>query len=55
MKMALLAATAIVDVVNLANDRQKVRDSMGNTPLQYQPGYRDPLGRTIEFEIRKVF
>jgi iron complex outermembrane receptor protein len=44
-----------VDVVNLTNARQNVRDSMGNTPLQYQPGYRDPLGRTIELEIRKVF
>lgn len=44
-----------LDVVNATNDRQKVRDSFGNTPLQYQPGYRDPLGRTIEFEIRKVF
>ena len=44
-----------LDVINLTNDRQKVRDSFGNTPLQYQPAYRDPLGRTIEFEIRKVF
>lgn len=44
-----------IDVVNLTNDRQRVRDSLGNTPIQYQPAYRDPLGRTIEFEIRKVF
>jgi len=44
-----------LDVINIANDRQDVRDSFGNTPLQYQPAYRDPLGRTIEFEIRKVF
>ena len=44
-----------VDVVNLTNDRQEVRNSSGVTPLQYQPGYRDPLGRTVEFEIRKVF
>jgi hypothetical protein len=44
-----------LNVVNVTNDRQKVRDSFGNTPLQYQPAYRDPLGRTIEFEIRKVF
>lgn len=44
-----------LDVVNLLNDRQSVRDYRGNTPLQYQPAYRDPLGRTIEFEIRKVF
>jgi hypothetical protein len=44
-----------LNVVNAANQRQKVRDSFGNTPLQYQPAYRDPLGRTIEFEIRKIF
>jgi hypothetical protein len=44
-----------LNVFNLTNDRQKVRDSFGNTPLQYQPGYRDPLGRTVEIEIRKVF
>ena len=44
-----------VDVLNLSNDRQEVFDSHRVTPLQYQPGYRDALGRTIEFEIRKVF
>jgi hypothetical protein len=44
-----------LDIVNLTNERQRVRDSAGNTPLQYQPGYRDALGRTIELEIRKVF
>jgi len=44
-----------LDVLNLTNSRQRVRDSFGNTPLQYQPGYRDPIGRTIEMEIRKVF
>jgi iron complex outermembrane recepter protein len=44
-----------VEVVNLTNDRQEVRDSAGDTPLRYQPGYRDPLGRTIELAIRKVF
>lgn len=44
-----------LNVTNLTNDRQTVRDSLGTTPLQYQPAYRDPLGRTIEFEIRKVF
>ena len=44
-----------LNVLNVTNDRQKVRDSAGATPLQYQPGYRDPLGRTIELEVRKVF
>jgi hypothetical protein len=42
-------------VANLTNQRQKVRDPFGATPLQYQPAYRDALGRTIELEIRKVF
>lgn len=44
-----------IDMANLLNDRQSVRNSAGLTPLQYQPGYRDPIGRTIEVEIRKVF
>lgn len=44
-----------LDVVNLTDRRQSVRDSFGTTPLQYQPAYRDPLGRTIELELRKVF
>jgi hypothetical protein len=44
-----------LNVQNLTNDRQEVRDSTGAVPLRYQPGYRDPLGRTIELEIRKAF
>lgn len=44
-----------LNLLNATNDRQRVRDSAGFTPLQYQPGYRDPLGRTIELELRKVF
>jgi iron complex outermembrane recepter protein len=44
-----------LDAINIFNDRQEVRDSHGNTPLQYQPAYRDPIGRTIEIEFRKVF
>jgi len=44
-----------IDALNLTNSRQSVRDSFGITPLQYQPAYRDPIGRTIELEIRKVF
>lgn len=42
-------------VLNLTNDRQRVRDSANDTPLSYQRDYRDPLGRTVELEIRKVF
>jgi hypothetical protein len=44
-----------LDVVNATNHRQSVRDSFHDTPLQYQRGYRDPIGRTIEIELRKVF
>lgn len=44
-----------LDVINLTNDRQSVRDRYGTTPLQYQPAYRDALGRTVELELRKVF
>lgn len=44
-----------LSILNLANDRQMVRDSFGNTPLSYQSDYRDPLGRTIEVELRKAF
>jgi outer membrane receptor protein involved in Fe transport len=43
-----------LSVTNLLNERQRVSDTIGNTPLRYQPGYRDPTGRTIEIELRKV-
>lgn len=42
-------------VTNLANKRQRVTDSSGATPLNFQPGYRDPVGRTVEIEFRKLF
>ena len=44
-----------LDIINATNKRQTVRNSLAETPLQYQPGYRDRLGRTIELEIRKIF
>jgi iron complex outermembrane recepter protein len=44
-----------LNVLNATNDRQSVRDSFGHTPLQFQAAYRDPIGRTIELELRKVF
>lgn len=44
-----------LNIANLLNDRQEVRDTLGDTPLQYQPGYRDPIGRTFELELRKSF
>jgi hypothetical protein len=44
-----------LSVLNALNDKQRIRDSAGVTPLSYQQDYRDPLGRTIEVELRKVF
>lgn len=42
-------------VGNLLNDIRTVRDGTGVTPLRYQPGYIDPLGRTFEISFRKLF
>jgi hypothetical protein len=42
-------------VPNLGNDRERIRDGRGITPLAYQPALRDPLGRTVELEFRKSF
>lgn len=40
---------------NLFNRRIEVRDASGTTPLGYQPALLDPLGRTVRFEVRKLF
>lgn len=44
-----------INAVNLTGKRQRVRDANGDVPLQFQPAYRDPIGRTVEFELRKAF
>lgn len=44
-----------LDVTNLLNTRPQVRDRLGATPLSYQRGYLDPLGRTISVRLRRVF
>jgi len=44
-----------LSVNNLFNQRQDVRDATGSTPLRYQPGYLDPLGRTVSIGFRKLF
>jgi len=43
-----------LSVTNLANQRIRVRDAAGNTPLSYQPDYLDPIGRQIRLSIRKL-
>ena len=40
---------------NLTNERQRVRDIAGAVPQAFQPVRRDPVGRTVMFELRKVF
>lgn len=40
---------------NITNAVREVRDNSGATPLRYQPGYLDPVGRTIELSFRKLF
>ena len=40
---------------NLFNQRQTVRDTAGATPVSLQPGYLDPLGRSVRLSIRKLF
>ena len=43
-----------LNVDNLFNDRQRVTDGTGITPIAYQPGYIDPLGRTVRITLRKL-
>ena len=40
---------------NLFDNRLRVTDSTGTTPLSYQPGYLDPLGRSVRISFRKLF
>lgn len=40
---------------NITNAIREVRDETGATPLRYQPGYMDALGRTVEISFRKLF
>jgi len=40
---------------NILDQRQKVTDGTGATPLNYQPAYMDPNGRVLEIELRKTF
>lgn len=40
---------------NIFNQRQQVTDASGTTPISYQPGYLDPLGRSVRLSVRKLF
>jgi hypothetical protein len=41
-------------VNNLLGARETVRDATGLTPISYQPGYLDPLGRSVRISFRKL-
>ena len=42
-------------ITNLLDQRIVVRDGAGVTPLNYQPGFIDPVGRAITVSFRKLF
>ncbi len=55
-QVPLLKNTRIsFDVDNVFDARQRVTDSAGLVPLRYQPYLIDPIGRTFEIELRKLF
>lgn len=51
----LRRARLSLDIGNLANRRETVRDGAGATPLAFQPVFRDPVGRTVEVDLRIAF
>jgi hypothetical protein len=44
----------LLAVDNLFDSYQRTTDAAGQTPLAYQRGLVDPLGRTVRFSIRKT-
>lgn len=44
-----------LDIENVLNERQQVRDGRGVTPLEYQAARLTPLGRRISLTLRKRF
>ena len=48
-------ASVRFDVNNIFNNRPKVHDQAGLTPLSYQPDLLEPIGRTVGITFRKLF
>ena len=48
-------ARVTLNVDNLFDERIRVRDEAGLTPLNFQPDLVDPLGRTVRLSFRKIF
>ncbi|WP_313803492.1 TonB-dependent receptor [Sphingobium sp.] len=51
----LRGARVSIGIDNLFNQRRSVTDATGATPVRYQPGYLDPLGRAVTISFRKLF
>lgn len=55
-KIPLLKGTRLsFEVNNIFDSRQRVTDALGEVPLSYQADYRDPRGRFVGIDIRKMF
>lgn len=44
-----------IEVSNVTDAHQQVRDATGAVPYRYQPDLLDPLGRTLAVTLRKLF
>ena len=51
----LKGARLSLKIDNLLDSRQHVTDNAGAVPLSYQADYRDPRGRVIGLDFRKMF
>jgi hypothetical protein len=51
----LRGARITLGITNLFGTRQQVRDSTGATPLAYNRFYLDPVGRSFQLTLRKLF
>jgi iron complex outermembrane receptor protein len=51
----LRGSRVTLNLVNLFDARQQVRDAAGLTPLSYEPAYLNPAGRTVSLSLRKLF
>jgi len=55
-RLSVMRGTRIsVVALNVTGARNRVADMFGTTPLRYQEAYRDPIGRSVELEVRKRF
>jgi hypothetical protein len=51
----LRGSRVTLNITNLFDQRIAVKDGAGATPIGYQSGYLDPIGRAITLDVRKLF